>query len=118
MRNKKKAYKRRSEAGDNSKAWHGDVFKVIFAVHDFHPSLNYRTILGSGNPQALPWRSKLGWRQPLLNSLEAISRLTYFDLLDHMAILRGCSEEEAMATCLKELPNPNETVSSFPGSRQ
>ncbi len=100
-----KAFKYRKQAGGSGMAWHGDVFKTIFALHDFHPGLNYRTIINSGNPQTLVWRSNNGWRQPLFNSLETISRLTYFDLLDHMDILRNCSEEEAIVLCLSELAN-------------
>ena len=36
--------------------WHGDVFKVILAIREFHPELCVRTIVGSGNPQAVVWR--------------------------------------------------------------
>ncbi|MFZ2727242.1 MAG: hypothetical protein WAX77_13380 [Methylococcaceae bacterium] len=49
------------------------------------------------------WRSNNGWRTPLFNSLETISRLNYFDLLDNMAVLRNCSEQEAIELCLSEL---------------
>jgi hypothetical protein len=98
-----KAVSYRLKAGGTSRQWHGDVFKVIFAIHDFHPGLNYRTVIGSGNPQTIVWRSNSGWRKPLFNSLESISRLTYFDLLDHFDIMRACSEAEAIALCLEEL---------------
>jgi len=101
--NQNKAIKYRRQAGIKGPRWHGDVFKAIFAVHDFHPSLNYRTIVGTGNPQTLLWRSNSGWRTPLYNSMEAISRLNYFDLLDHINILRECSESEAINLCLTEL---------------
>jgi hypothetical protein len=101
-----KAIKYRKNAGINSKQWHGDVFKIVFALHDFHPALNYRTIVGSGNTQTLVWRSNNGWRKPLFNSLEKISRLSYFDLLDNIAILRECSEQEAISLCLQEITQP------------
>ncbi|MDD5275478.1 MAG: class I SAM-dependent methyltransferase [Methylovulum sp.] len=100
-----KAIRYRKQSGKEGKQWHGDVYKVIFALHDFYPALNYRTILDSGNPQTLVWRSNNGWRKPLFNSMEAISRLSYFDLLDHIDILRSCSEEEAISLCLNELAN-------------
>lgn len=99
----RKAIKYRELTANKGNAWHGDVFKVIFALHDFHPALNYRTIINSGNPQTIVWRSNNGWRTPLFNSLETISRLNYFDLLDNMAVLRNCSEQEAIELCLSEL---------------
>jgi hypothetical protein len=98
-----KAIRYRKQAGGRGMQWHGDVFKVIFAMHDFHPALNYRTIVGSGNAQTLVWRSNSGWRNPLINSLETISRLSYFDLLDHIDILKECPEEEAISLCLNEI---------------
>jgi hypothetical protein len=94
----------RDAAGaSGSVAWHGDTFKVIFAVHDFHLGLDYRTITGSGNPQTLLWRSNAGRRTPLFDSLEAISRLTYFDLVNQSHVLRQCSEETALKDCAKAL---------------
>lgn len=99
----RKAVRYRKQAGGQGSQWHGDVFKMVFALHDFHSALNYRTIVGSGNSQTLVWRSNNGWREPLFNSLERISRLTYFDLLDHINILRECSEDEAVSLCLNEL---------------
>lgn len=98
-----KAVKFRKHSGVPGLQWHGDVFKVIFALHDFHLGLNYRTIVGSGNPQTLVWCSNNGWRKPLFNSLETISRLSYFDFVEHIDIMRECSEEEAINLCLDEL---------------
>ena len=100
-----KALRYRKQAEGKGIGWHGDVFKVVFALHDFHPGLNYRTIMGTRNPQTLVWRSNTGWRSPLFNSLETISRLSYFDFVDHIDILRLCSEEEAIGLCLSELSN-------------
>jgi Methyltransferase domain len=97
------ACKARQEQGSFNGAWHGDVFKVIFAIHDFHLGLNYRTIEGAGNQQTLVWRSNLGVREPLYNSMEKISRLTYFDLVEHIDVLRCCTEDQAFAICLTEL---------------
>jgi Methyltransferase domain len=98
-----KAMRHRRAAGGDSESWHGDVFKVVFLIHDFHPSLNYQTIVGSGNDQTLVWRSNAGWRDPCFNSLEAISRLTYFDTVDQADVLRCCSEDDALSACLIEL---------------
>jgi Methyltransferase domain len=93
----------RRSIGSGAAAWHGDVFKIIFYVHDFWPGLNYRTIVKSGNPQTLVWRAKAKERTPLYNNLEKISRLTYFDLLDHMTVLQPADEEEAINLALAQL---------------
>ncbi len=83
--------------------WHGDVYKMLFYIHDFWPGMNYRTIAGAGNPQSLVWRSNRFSRTPLCNSLERISRLSYFDLLADVRILNECSEAEALDTCVREV---------------
>jgi Methyltransferase domain len=93
----------RKAAGNNDTAWHGDVFKSVFYIHDFWPSLNYRTVVGSGNPQTIVWRSPNGHRAPLFNNLETISRLSYFDLQEHMEVLRRSSEDEAISLCVAEI---------------
>ncbi len=96
------AQRHRKAGGGNSNAWNGDVFKTVFYIHDFLPGLNYRTIIGSGNPQTLVWRTQ-GFRPPLFNNLERISRLTYFDLWDHIAVLRATSEADAINVCVAEI---------------
>jgi hypothetical protein len=95
-------YRHRVAAGDLDTSWHGDVFKIIYYIHDFWPGLNYRTIVGSGNPQTLVWKSYDFRRAPLFDNLEKISRLTFFDLQDHYEILMAVSEEEALAILEKE----------------
>ena len=104
LRDPEQAFAFRAAAGpDGSAAWHGDTFKVVFAVHDFHLGLDYRTIVGSGNPQTLVWRSGAGRRRPLLDSLEKISRLTYFDMVNQSPVLRECDEETALREGLEAL---------------
>jgi len=93
----------RNAARSESSAWHGDTFKVVFAIHDFHRGLDYRTIVGSGNPQTLVWRSNATQRQPQLDSLEAISRMTYFDMVNQALMLRQSPEEITINECLKAL---------------
>jgi hypothetical protein len=97
------AHRFRKAAGGEGLAWHGDVFKTVFYIHDFWPSLNYRTITGSGNPQTLVWRANGIHRPPLFNNLERISRLTYFDLQDHLEVLQIVSEAEAIDLCIAEI---------------
>jgi hypothetical protein len=92
----------RHRTGDLSVAWHGDVFKLVYYIHDFMPKLNYRTLVGD-NPQTLVWRSSSDRRSPRFNSLETISRMTYFDMTDHIDILRQCSENDGIGLCLAEM---------------
>jgi hypothetical protein len=86
-----------------SKDWHGDVFKAVFYLHDFWPSVNYRTLASGGNPQTLVWRSESSHREPVFNNLETISRLTFFDLHRHIDVLRLASEDDAISYCVSEL---------------
>ena len=104
LRDPEQAFAFRAAAGpDGGAAWHGDTFKVVFALHDFHLALDYRTIVGSGNPQTLVWRSSAGRRRPLLDSLAKLSRLTYFDMVNQSQVLRECDEETALRQCLEAI---------------
>ena len=87
---------RQSDLQVRDASWHGDVYKVVFAMHDFHPGLQYATIMDSGNPQTLVWRAKEPKRGTLLDDMEAISRLTYFDTRKHADILHPADEAGAM----------------------
>ena len=94
----------RKAAGLEGKSWHGDTYKVVFALHDFHPSLRYMTIAGSGNHQTLVWRARPSTsRAPVLGSMEAISRLSYFDLLKNEAVLHLASEADAIEACIADI---------------
>jgi hypothetical protein len=66
-----------------------------------HIGLNYRTIVGSGNPQTLVWRESGVRRDPHFASFETISRYSYFDLVDNLALMQTCTEDEAIELCLR-----------------
>ena len=83
--------------------WQGDVYKTVFYIHDFFPSLNYRTITGMGNPQTIVWRANGMQRTPVFGDMERISRLSYFDLKEHLAVLQPATEAEAIALCVAEI---------------
>lgn len=100
LRDSRQALRFRRASGSERREWHGDTYKVVFAMHDFHPSWDYRTIVGSGNGQTLVWRSSAGPRSPVFDSMEAISRLSYFDAMDRMDVFRTASEDEAFDACL------------------
>lgn len=97
------AMRMRAAVGSADQSWHGDVFKIVYFVHDFIPCLNYRTIYENGNPQMLAWFSNKDQRQPKFGNLEKISRLTYLDFIDAHTIMRACPEEEALLLCYNEI---------------
>ena len=94
---KEQSFRERARAALPGLPWHGDVYKVVFAIHDFIPVLNYATITGSGNPQTLAWYAARTDFQPQLNSWEAISRMTFFDIEPHLRLFNVMEEDAAMA---------------------
>jgi hypothetical protein len=99
----KRTLRFRHETGNKGLAWHGDVYKLVYYIHDFMPTLNYRTLVGSGNGQTLVWRSNHRHHTPRFNNLESISRLTYFDFRDNRGMFNECNEDEAIETCINEV---------------
>lgn len=95
-RNQRQAVRYRKEAGGESGAWHGDIYKVVFAVANFFPNLSYATIEDRGNPQTLLWKMPRADFSPKIDSLEAISRMDWFELQTRMRDLRLMPEPEAL----------------------
>jgi hypothetical protein len=75
--------------GIRDRRWMGDVFKVVFVIHDFFPQYNYATFPGHG--QTVIWLETRKNFTPTWNSLEKISRLGYRHFLrfrdSHMSIM-------------------------------
>jgi hypothetical protein len=68
---------------NNSAAWHGDVFKLVFFINDFFPNLSFYTVNPKfGNPQTFVIRRPREQFKPVFNCLEDIERLSYFDFLN------------------------------------
>jgi hypothetical protein len=93
----REAHALRKQAGGKGLAWHGDVFKVVYVLHDFFPMLSYCTINTGGNPQTLVWREARADFQSRFNSLETISRMTWFHMRRNMALMNLVPEEDALA---------------------
>ncbi len=92
-----RAIELREAHGLTSRAWNGDVFKTVFALHDFFPSFDYRTIVGpGGRPQTLVIRRPRGGFAPRWNDLEAVSRLDYLGYLQNRDLMQECGFEAAM----------------------
>lgn len=100
MRDQAAAVESRRKAGGDGNAWHGDVFKMVFILHDVFPTLDYCTLLTGGNPQTLVWRWPRRGFRPLFDDLSAISRLTYADLRMHLRVLNGMTEDEGIAAAI------------------
>ena len=92
----KAAYRFRSRHGLQGKAWHGDVFKLVFAIHDFFPNLSYRTIVGRGNPQTVVIRRQRPDFAPVFRNLERISRMTYYDFVAHRDRMNLAKDDEVL----------------------
>jgi len=82
-------------------SWHGDVFKVMATIHDFHKNIEYRTFWDDGNPQSVLWYSDYQKRGTRFSNLREISSLPYEDVLINMDILFNSSEKEIF----KEIEN-------------
>lgn len=77
------SYRYRKMAGLDGTPWHGDVYKAIIALHDFHPEFSYATQVTYGNPQTIVWRTeKPAERRPVFGDPAKIAALSYFDMLD------------------------------------
>ena len=96
-------FRSRAVGGDN-RSWHGDVFKIVFAIHDFFPMFTYVTLIGTGNPQLLVWKAPRIEFRPIFDGMEAIERLTYFDLLKRESVLNTMSNHKAFETFFASVP--------------
>jgi hypothetical protein len=79
----------------DSMAWHGDVFRTAFAIHDFFPTLDMRTITSFGNPQTIVTKNPRADFAPRWNDLEKIARLEFADFDENRDCMRPATEEEA-----------------------
>jgi hypothetical protein len=84
------------------RAWHGDVYKVMFAIYDFFPSISFCTLNTGPHKQSLLWPEKRKCT-PLFNDLERISRLDYFDFLKFFKTLEPLPESEALERAVAHL---------------
>jgi hypothetical protein len=93
----------RKYLGIKKQGWMGDVFKVVFAIHDFFPQFSYATFPGQG--QTVVWLEPRNDFTPTWNSLEKISRLRYWDFLkfrdSHMSILEPSKILESVEKSMK-----------------
>jgi hypothetical protein len=94
MRDQAECNRMRRQHGVVGRSWHGDVCKVVFAIHDFFPNLDYRTISDAGNPQTVVIRRPRAAFKPKWNSLEAISRLDYASFQANRGLMQDIAEKD------------------------
>lgn len=80
-------------------AWMGDVFKVIFMIHDFFPQFNFATFSNHG--QTAIWQETRQDFSPMFNSLERISRLGYDDFLELKDPLLRIMDEQILFSLIE-----------------
>lgn len=83
--------------GLTGRSWHGDVFRTAFAIHDFFPTMEMRTITDLGNPQTLVVRKPRADFAPRWNDLEKIGRLEFAEFHANRDCMMPCTEAEAKA---------------------
>lgn len=66
--------------GLDDPSWMGDVYKVIFFLHDFYPQFTYATML-ENHGQTVVWKKKRESFRPMFSGVEEISRSGYLDYL-------------------------------------
>lgn len=85
------AYKKR--VGVLSASWHGDVYKMVFALHDLYPDFSYCTIMDRGNPQTMVWRAgRSRPRKPEFPSPNDIGHLDYFSIMEYCHLFMPVNE--------------------------
>jgi hypothetical protein len=87
----------RAAHGSDSPGWNGDVFKTVFALHDFFPNFDYRTITNNGRPQTMVIRHPRTGFAPRWNNLESISRAGYVEYTRNRDLMQEAVMDAAMA---------------------
>lgn len=96
-------FRKECAPGEFKPAWHGDVYKVVFAIHDFFPAYSYATIHDQGNPQTVVWQRPRENFAPLFNDFEKISRLDFFDMKKHAQVFNYASEKDVLDLAVRSL---------------
>lgn len=112
--NMSKCFLFRELAGVSGKDWQGDVFKCVFTLHDSFPMFSYATMIGSGNPQTVVWRTDSDADRPqVFKDADAIKHLGYFDMLEKCFLLNPMNEYETLAFVGKQFHNRECNINKF-----
>lgn len=94
INNQEKSLSERRRACMYGTPWHGDVYKTIFTIHDYHPDISYCTILNAGNPQTILWKTKKERSQKKFKSIDDINNMSFYDMISNARLLMPTSIEE------------------------
>ena len=101
------SYRARDEAGLEGRPWHGDVWRVVMLLDRHHPELEWRTIIGEGNPQTLVWRRRRGAKVTAASADEiALAKQpTYTEVFANGVpdFFNASSESQALGECVQSL---------------
>ncbi len=76
-------------------AWYGDVFKVIFAIHDKFPEFSYCTQTDDANSYTILWRTeKPSKRSKVFDIGKNIVDMRYEDFVDYAWVVHPVSRSE------------------------
>lgn len=112
MRSEKDTRKYRKLHGQESLDWHGDVYKVMFAIHDFFVNFSYKTINTDGNPQGVLIRRSRDSFEPFCNDLEQTSRMDYCAFHDNQHVLNLDSEANVLQWVRTALQGRTQSLAS------
>lgn len=88
-------YTYRDFLGIATRAWHGDVYKTLFAIHDKYPEFSYCTPMDGLKQQTVLWRATpAAGRRPRFASIQEISYQDYFSVLKHPEVMMPVSDAE------------------------
>ncbi len=102
LKDKKEALKLAKQAGNKQINWCGDLYKLIFTIHDFFPALSYSTIKTANTAQTLVWYGKRVL-MPRFDDFEQISRLDYFTLQKHLDLMLFMPQPKALNLIYKSI---------------
>lgn len=109
LRDQRQAAASRAEHGSTDKAWHGDTYKTIFAIHDLFPAYSYATVMDDGNPQTAVWRAPRHV-DPAFERIEQIGRADYFEFRRQLHLLNPITREELITMLGRDLPRQEDSV--------
>ncbi|MBQ7606861.1 MAG: class I SAM-dependent methyltransferase [Desulfovibrionaceae bacterium] len=83
--------------------WHGDVYKTIFAIHEFHLNFSYATHIDYGNQQTIVWKTKQNATRRQYGKEEFIKSMTIFDLYENISAINPMSVDNVLAVIGKRI---------------
>jgi len=93
IRDQRLAVTTREKHGGKGRAWHGDTYKTVLAIHDFFPSFSYATVMDDGNPQSVVWRQSRN-TNPAFERFEQIGQVDYFEFLNKLPLFNPVTNAE------------------------